>query len=534
VHPEWLASVLGALALTALALAAARLASRRRRARVAPGTRPGLSLARDAALLVALACIGAALLGPRIGERSLRVPASGVDVVLLVDVSRSMDAADVPPSRLARARRAAEEVLMRLAPGDRAALAVFAGRGALLTPLTPDREALAELLPALDTSLVEPASSDLASGVRAALAAFENGSERPRVLFVLSDGEDPERRSSVGAAEALRAAVRVVALGLGGDAGAEIDDHGVPLRDPEQRVVVSRRDMARLERLAAATGGRLFAADAWGAFDVGAVAAEVRRDAGRGHGDWVERRIPAVRVWPLAALAFALLAAEGLPGPRRSTFSRFARAAAAAPRGRRAWRAAAALALCAVAIGAGPPPATDESAAPAADPRALVELGLARLAHGQHEAAERAFFAAALATRDPELAALAWYDLGVSALERGDAAAARDAFFDALALDPADREARFDLAWALDALARAASEEPPEKPPDEAPPPAPPPPAPRAPGAAPAEAGETRPPVLDEALRQRWLARVRDDPRRALALAAGSGEAPHERAALAW
>jgi hypothetical protein len=140
----------------------------------------------------------------------------------------------------------------------------------------------------------------------------------------------------------------------------------------------------------------------------------------------------------------------------------------------------------------------------------------------------------ALRAERHELAALAWYDLGVSALERGDAAAARDAFFDALALDPADRAARFDLAWALDALARAASEEPPEKPPDEAPPPAPPPPAPRAPGAAPAEAGETRPPVLDEALRQRWLARVRDDPRRALALAAGSGEAPHERAALAW
>ena len=264
-----------------------------------------------------------ALLGPRLGEKVVRVPASGVDLVLLLDVSRSMDARDVPPSRLARAQRAAEELLARLAPGDRAALAAFAGRGVLLTPLTPDREALVELLGALDSGLLEPPSSNLGEGVRAALAAFEAGSERPRVLFVLSDGEDPERRTEIGVADALRAEVRVLTAALGTETGAAVPNRGAALRDESGALVISRRRAERLARLAAASGGEAYRGDAWGAFDFDAAAAAIRRDAGAARGQPVERRVRAVQVLPLAALAFALLAAEGaLPLLRRRAAAR--------------------------------------------------------------------------------------------------------------------------------------------------------------------------------------------------------------------
>ena len=228
-HPEWWTPALLLLLGAAAALAGARLLARGRRRRLGTLGNPapaGLPLASDVALIVALACVVTALLGPRLGEKVVRVPASGVDLVLLLDVSRSMDARDVPPSRLARAQRAAEELLARLAPGDRAALAAFAGRGVLLTPLTPDREALVELLGALDSGLLEPPSSNLGEGVRAALAAFEAGSERPRVLFVLSDGEDPERRTEIGVADALRTEVRVLTAALGTETGAAVPDRG--------------------------------------------------------------------------------------------------------------------------------------------------------------------------------------------------------------------------------------------------------------------------------------------------------------------
>jgi tetratricopeptide (TPR) repeat protein len=86
------------------------------------------------------------------------------------------------------------------------------------------------------------------------------------------------------------------------------------------------------------------------------------------------------------------------------------------------------------------------------DPHILVGLGLARARAGLGSEASRAFLTAALYARDPALASLAYFDLGVTALGRGELEAARDAFFDALALAPADDEARFNLEWALRAL----------------------------------------------------------------------------------
>ena len=87
-----------------------------------------------------------------------------------------------------------------------------------------------------------------------------------------------------------------------------LDRDGVP--------VVSRRDTARLARLAAATGGQVFPGDAWGAIDLDRATSAIRQHAGDVPGERVERRVRGVRVAPLAALAFALLLVEGLPWPR--------------------------------------------------------------------------------------------------------------------------------------------------------------------------------------------------------------------------
>src|SRR5271169_1840425 len=88
-----------------------------------------------------------------------------------------------------------------------------------------------------------------------------------------------------------------------------------------------------------------------------------------------------------------------------------------------------------------------------ADPLALLRLGLARSREGLHEDATRAYLAAGLDAHDPAVAALAWYDLGVAELAKGDLATARDAFFDALALEPHDPRTQFNLEWTLRALA---------------------------------------------------------------------------------
>jgi Ca-activated chloride channel family protein len=391
------------------------------------------------------------------------VDASGVDVVVLLDVSRSMDARDVAPSRLVRARRNAELVLSSLEPGDRAALAAYAGRGVLLTPLTADHAALLDVLPSVDGELMRLRTSNLDDGVRAMLAAFDPASLRPRVLLVLGDGEDPSGRGDeqAAAAEAARAGVRILAVALGSDAGSPVPDHGAALRDAAGEVVRTRRDAARLAALATRTGGRLLRTDAFGALDPSEAVREIRRDAATAPGESVERRVPALQATPFAALAFALLAVELLASLslRRPSL-----------RWRTALRVGAVLGLVLLAwpqsrAGAQPAARSDEARTAAEiaaleaqaarapfEPRTLLRLGLARARAGMGPEAERAFLAAALLARDPALASLAYFDLGVSALERGELEVARDAFFDTLALAPRDEEARFNLEWTLGAL----------------------------------------------------------------------------------
>ncbi len=536
-HPEWWTAVWIGLLTAGTAVSLARWTARRRRRRLRAATRPGLPLARDAALLLALACIGVALLGPRLGTRMIRTTASGVDVVLLFDVSRSMDATDVPPSRLDHSRRAALDLLARLGTGDRVALAAFGDRGVLLTPLTPDRDALVELVGALDTSLIEPAGSNLAAGVREAVEAFEAGSERPRIVVVLSDGESPLEGRALGMDAAIAADVRIIAVAIGTEAGGRIPDHGLPLRDERGHVIVSQRNSQRLERLATVTDGSVFSADAWGRIDGAALSRAVRRDVGNTPGAPVERRVRAVRVAPLAALAFGLMLIEALQ-PLRLRIRR---------KRSPARRAALATAIIAIAtLGIAPPTQNTTLNLLEAqlrhhpgDVRLLVELGLARLERGRQQAAQRAFLAAALSTSDPELAALAYYNLGVAALEEGSYDVARDAFFDALALRPGDRRARFNLEWSLAALSaethkpdskssrRLAAEREPG--------------APRRQEEEPetTEAGrssetETSPQPLDPERRDRWLARVQDDPAAALRSVARASGRALQRKRIVW
>ncbi|MEB2346755.1 MAG: VWA domain-containing protein [Deltaproteobacteria bacterium] len=567
VHPEWAPLALVCAALVALLVLASWWRARRRAQRLLgdPGVVGARRLARDLALLVGLAAITAAALGPRLGQRIERVSASGADVVLLLDVSRSMDAADVAPSRLVRARQLAIELLARLEPGDRAALAAFAGRGVLLTPLTPDHDALAELTGALDGELLGDRASDLGAGTGAALAAFEEASRRPRVIVVLSDGEDPAGGGTAGAAALARAGVRLVAIALGSDEGAAVPEAGDgasgggQLHDALGRPVVSRRDAARLAQWAAASDGASFVADRWGAIDPAQAIAAIRRDAVDA-GETVARRVPAVRTGLFAAFAFALLWLEwtGLPdglGRRRGRPALPLRRGAAAAAG-----AALALLVSGAAPGAtDAPPESDPDAVlrleaalrkQPADPALLFELGVARAEQGDGPGAARALRAAALTARDPALAALAWFDLGVLALEERALADARDAFFEALALVPEDPEARFNLEWTLRALAKdpppagqgQEGGEEPEPPPDETTPPG----AadrggdesttPSAPPEQSVQAATRFAPSLTEREVERWLDEVQDSAGAALRAAAeaGSERRQQRRQAVAW
>ncbi len=170
------------------------------------------------------------------------------------------------------------------------------------------------------------------------------------------------------------------------------------------------------------------------------------------------------------------------------------------------------------------------------DPAALVAAGIARAGTGEAREARRAFLAAGLRAKDPSLAALAFYDLGVAALDDGDLEGALPAFYDAIALDPGLAEARFNLEWTL---ARLADETPPEPPqsssdepsPDEAEPEGedegdadPEGDREEGPQETPSDASDAEPskprlappPPLTDAEAEQWLSQIHDDPSRGL------------------
>jgi tetratricopeptide (TPR) repeat protein len=438
-HPTWAPALLGGW----LALALLRTLAARRGQLVLRhlGARPSGGAWRDALLLTAALALAVALLGPRFGTRSVEIPGHGIDVVLLLDVSRSMDARDTPPSRLARAREAATGLVENLRPGDRVALAVFAGHAALLTPLTADHDALVDMLPALDSAMMSDRGSRLERGVAAALGAFDPRSLRPGVIVALGDGERGHHFSDAELDGLRRSNVRFVAGAIGSAAGSTIPVAGGVLRDPSGNVVSSRRDTRGFERLAEATDGSVVLADAWGSFDPAALGGAARRGLVPGPGGTIRRELPVTHAGLFAALAFLLVAVEALAGTKLAR-----RLVARLP----------ALAVGALLVAAAPAEIEEIEAHVRSRPddaSALVALGVARARAGDPAEAARAFAAAVVRAKTPEQAALASYDLGVALLEAGDAAGARDAFFDAIALAPGDTDAKFNLEWALHALA---------------------------------------------------------------------------------
>ncbi len=199
--------------------------------------------------LVALAAL--VLFG---GGAEARPAFEGMDIVVCLDVSRSMLARDVAPDRLARAQ-AEIAALAQAAGGDRLGLVLFAGEARLLVPRTQDGASLAEMAALAGPWDVTRGGTDLPAALRAAQEALA-GRSGPGAIVILSDGEDLGGREATTVLQALRADdIAVHALGLGSARGAKIPDGGSFVRGPDGAEVVSRLDPRTLARVAQATGG---------------------------------------------------------------------------------------------------------------------------------------------------------------------------------------------------------------------------------------------------------------------------------------
>ena len=181
----------------------------------------------------------AALAGPRWGTRVVETESKGLSLVVAVDISRSMLAEDVEPSRLARAKREARRLVHDLS-GDRIGLVAFAGQGHVLSPLTVDGSALYLLVEALDPELASSGGSALARALEQGLELLLAGDEvADRVLAVFTDGEAHDSLPEIIAqAERLRRnGVHLVLVAEGGR-----DPVRIPVRDLDGQLVGHQLD----------------------------------------------------------------------------------------------------------------------------------------------------------------------------------------------------------------------------------------------------------------------------------------------------
>ena len=208
-----------------------------------------------------------ALARPQLGERSSEMVRTGRDVLLLLDLSRSMEVTDVSTgglpgqgTRLAAAKRLAWEVASAY-PGDRVGLVVFGGSAFLQMPFTPDRASLRLFLDAASPDDLGDPATDVSAALLAAVSAFEHeGQEGRRAVLVVTDGESGEGDMEPAIAALREAELPVFAIGVGTTRGAPVpaDSSEAPEpyhRDYIGRVVVSRLEETELRTVAAATGG---------------------------------------------------------------------------------------------------------------------------------------------------------------------------------------------------------------------------------------------------------------------------------------
>lgn len=331
--------VLGALALVPLLLLAWERSLRRGRRQLralsrAPAGRGGYAPVALLALAVALAIVAAAQ--PRWGTRESTLPVEGSELVVVLDVSRSMAATDADPNRLEAAKLAINRTIDRL-EGDRVALVIFAGDARLRFPLTTDFAAARQVVSSLETgSVIVRGGTSVSQGLDVALSAFDPQARGGRLILLIGDGDDLGS-DPAGAAQRVRdSGASLLVAGVGSLEGAtvpvsdSVTGQVTPKLDAGGQPIITRLDEPFLRAIAAAAGGRYLGANLAavpGAVDGRLSALQRARFAEQ------TARVPIERFQPfaLAALGALLLGVlvEQLPMPSRRSAGLVAAAALA-------------------------------------------------------------------------------------------------------------------------------------------------------------------------------------------------------------
>ena len=213
--------------------------------------------------LVGTMCLILSIAGPQFGSKVKKVERQGVDLVIAFDTSTSMDAIDVKPSRIEKAKYEIGKLIQGL-KGDRVSLIVFAGTSHLYLPLTTDYEAAQLFLSAIDTKMIPNQGTSLSSAIEKAIETVKKDQNKYKVVLLISDGEDHEGNAIKFSNQANELGIDIHTIGIGSDLGGLVPirsgDNDVKdyKRDKSGKLITSVLNKKILKDIAAAGNGYYF------------------------------------------------------------------------------------------------------------------------------------------------------------------------------------------------------------------------------------------------------------------------------------
>ncbi|PKB42848.1 Ca-activated chloride channel family protein [Cellulophaga sp. RHA19] len=180
------------------------------------------SILKFIVFILGLALLIVGLANPKIGTKLETVKREGVDIVFAVDVSKSMLAEDIAPSRLDKAKRIVSEIISQLG-SDRIGIIAYAGQAYPQLPITTDYGAAKMFLQGLNTNMLSSQGTAINQALDLASTYYDDDEQTNRVLFIISDGEDHSEGATSSAVEkAIDQGIKIYTIGVGTEKGAPI------------------------------------------------------------------------------------------------------------------------------------------------------------------------------------------------------------------------------------------------------------------------------------------------------------------------
>lgn len=210
-------------------------------------------------ILLALAGLILGLVNPKIGTKMETVKREGIDIVFAMDISKSMLAEDVAPSRLEKSKQIVSQIINQLG-SDRIGIVAYAGSAFPVLPITTDYSVAKMFLQSMNTEMVSSQGTSLDEAIKLSATYFDDKSKTSKLLILISDGEDHSEGAQAAAEEANKQGMKIITIGIGTDKGGTIPLKRSGIvesyqRDNNDQVVVTKLNRASLEAIAKATKG---------------------------------------------------------------------------------------------------------------------------------------------------------------------------------------------------------------------------------------------------------------------------------------